>query len=236
MTIVFTNRSRYAVLLRLNDGDPAVLQPFVPTPVVSKESAVVKAAVRRDGRSYIKKWSLSGPSYHLLLETEYQLSSVPDGEKVDVTREKIRFSPNAAYDRLFLRPGNAVCLSQAHRVVGEEKIKRAFVRDHWVECLLFKPLLLLFFESFPYTIPLVIGGIVAAIFWRWQYVAAIFLALYLLVLGGNALADAIFSKLDRESSWKHEKEEFYQLFQPAFLQEYYAMSDREPFSGTVETD
>lgn len=236
MTITFTNRSRHVVLLRVDDGELIVLQPYVPTPVVSKESVVVKAAVRREGSSYSKMWSFSEPSYHLLLETEYELSGVPDGERIDVTREKIRVSPDAAYDRLFLRPGTAVCLSKTHRVVGEEEIKRAFVRGHWVECLLLKPFLLLFIESFPYTIPLVVGGIVAAIFWKWQYVAAIFLAIYLLVLGGNVLEDAISSKLDRESSWKYAKEEFYQLFQPVFLQQYYANNDREPYSGKVETD
>lgn len=130
MTVYFTNRCRHIIILNIDDGEPVLLQPFETKPIARNDSDVIKILAKRNCES-TKKSSM----YHLIIETKYHFTGVIDGTVFTITREKIQFSLKASYDRLFLWATNASYLSENHKVVSEEKMKKAFDKSRLIDIL-----------------------------------------------------------------------------------------------------
>lgn len=231
MTVHFTNHSSHIVILSIDDGEPIFLQPFKTIQVVRNKSDAIKVLVKRSGESFISKGIIKGTMYHLVIETEYHFFDVCDGEVFDITREKIRFSMNAFYDRMFLSATNASFVSETHKVLTEEKIKKAFNKSWLIELLLVGPLDKL---TGVFILSLIVG-IVLMFSWGWKVSIAFFTVAYLLLVIVNWLMDKFWGLIVKKAfKIEDKKKEFYDYFNNEFIKCYYADVERTPFIGNVE--
>lgn len=227
MTVYFANRCRHIIILNIDDYYPVSLQPFETKPIYLKDSDTITVLVKRNCKS-TKKSSI----YHLVIETKYLFSSVSDGIVFSITREKIRFSPIASYDRLFLWSMNASCLSEFHKVVTEEEIKKKFNRTRLNDFI---------FDSFMSSpgliVILLLVGISLTFIWGW-HIAVIYFPLALVFIGSlNWLINKFWNTLGKVAfKMEDEKEAFYSYFNDEFIKSYYSNGARTPYMGNVEID
>lgn len=227
MTVYFTNRCRHIVILNIDDGKPVFLQPFETKPITRNDSNVIKISAKRDCES-TKKSSI----YHLVIETEYLFSGVCDRATFTINREKIRFSLSASYDRLFIWTTIANCISETHRIVAEEKIKKVFNKSRLGE-FIFDSIM----TSFRLIIILIFVGISLTFIWGWS-IAVVYFPLAFLFIGAlNWLIDKFWRTIGKKAfKMEDEKTEFYNYFENDFIYNYYSDVSRTPFMGNVETD
>lgn len=227
MTVYFTNRCRHIIVLNIDDGEPVFLQPFETKSIARNNTDIIKVLAKRDCES-IKKSSM----YHLVIETEYLFSDVSDGATFMVTREKIQFSLKASYDRLFLCATNANYLSETHKILTEDKIKKAFNRsliiDFIFDTVILSPKLI---------IVLLLAGISLTFIWGWR-IAVLYFPLAFLFIGAlNWLIDKFWRVIGKRAfKIEDEKTEFYKCFENDFIKNYYSDMNRTPFMGNVEID
>lgn len=228
MTIYFVNHSRHILVLNIDDGEPIFLQPFETMPIVRKESDTIVVSLKRNCESYAEKRKTI---YHLILETKYCFSGVYDGEAFTISREKIQFSLNAYYDRLFLFASNATYLSENHRVFGEEKVKKTFSKVGLSDLL---------FDTFIFSpgalIVLIIIGIVLTLNWGWKFAIVYFpLALVGAVIITRLISGSVDVIGNKVFNIEDEKKEFYSYFLNDYIKNYYSNSQRTPFyKGKIE--
>ena len=230
MTIYFLNRSKHIVLLRVDEDTPVILQPIATTPVEIKGADVHKITVQRDCESYVSK---KIRMYNLVIQTEYLVSGVSNGEMFMITREKIRVSLNVSFDRFFLLATDIAILSETHKVLAERKMIRAF-NQYWVAHFLFwGP----FTNSPSFVIFLPILGIGVAHFWGWRAGAVCFLAGYFLLVALCWLIERFWRSVEKKAlKAEDEGKELYIYLQNGFFNRYYSNDERTPFGGHVEND
>jgi len=228
MTIHFSNRSGHIVILCVDDREPQILQPFSTISMVRNDSDSVKVSVRRDSESYVSKKAFWSAMYHLTLETEYIISGISEGEVFNITREKIQFSLNSFYDRLFLFSQNTLYYSETHKVVSEDRMKKAFNRYWRREQFYFEPFGPFHFITFP--VFLIVGAFFTFVF-GWIAAVVYFPTIYLTLLMIKKVWDWVFKK---GFNMDNEKKEFYSYFNNESILRYYADVNRTPFSGGVE--
>ena len=167
-----------------------------------------------------------------MIETEYHFSGVFDGAVFTIIREKIRFSLNATYDRLFLQAANVSYHSETHKVVSEEEIKKVFNKSR-----LFDFIFDTFMASPGLIIILLLAGISLTFIWGWR-IAVIYFPLAFLFIGAlNWLTDKIGEMIGKKAfKMEDEKTDFYNYFENDFINNYYSDINRTPFMGNVETD
>lgn len=227
MTVYFTNRCRHIIILNIDNGKPVFLQPFETKPIARNDSDVIKVLAKRDCES-TKKSSM----YHLVIETEYLFSGVSDGAAFTITREKIRFSLKASYDRLFLWATNANYLSETHKILAEDKIKKAFDKSRLVDFIfdtvILSPKLIIVF---------LLAGISLTFIWGWR-IAVVYFPLAFLFIGAlNWIIDKFWRVIGKKAfKMEDEKTEFYKYFGNDFIKSYYSDMNRTPFMGKVEID
>ena len=227
MVVYFTNRCRHIIILNVDDGELVLLQPFETKSITRNDSDVIKVLLKRDCES-TKKSSI----YHLVIETQYLFSNTFNGATFTITREKIRFSLNASYDRLFLCATNANYLSETHKILAEDKIKKAFAKSRRFEfvfdAVMASPVLV---------IVLLLAGISLTFIWGWR-IAIVYFPLAFLFIGALNWMIEKFWRVIGKKTFKidDEKTEFYKYFESDFIKNYYADVNRTPFMGKVETD
>ncbi len=227
MNVYFINSCRHIIILNIDDGEPLFLQPFETKSIVRNDSDVIKVFAKRDCES--EKNSLM---YYLVIETEYLFSGISDCAVFTITRENIRFSLNAYYDRLFLCTMNANCLSEEYKILAEDKIKKAFNKSQRVDFIIDTIL-----TSQRLIIVLILVGILLTFIWGWR-IAIIYFPLAFLFIGAlNWLIDKFWSVISKKAfKIEDEKTEFYNYFKSDFIKSYYSNLNRTPFMGNVETD
>lgn len=227
MTVYFTNHCKRMIILNIDDGESIFLQPFETKSICRKDSDVIKILAKCDCES-AKKSSI----YHLVIETEYLFSGVSDGATVAITREKIRFSLRASYSRLFLRATNTNCLSETHRVVAEDKIKKMFnksLRNDFIFDSLMASLKLI--------LVLLLVGISLTSIWGWRIAVIYFPLAALFVCTLNWLNNKLCRRIEKKAfKIEDEKTEFYNFFENDFIKNYYSDMNRTPFMGKIEDD
>ena len=229
MNITFINGCNHEIALKIDDTVSVCLQPRETTSVTRQDAETMKLTVCRTSES-VKIKSV----YHLVIETEYVFFNVSDNETFYITREKIRFSLNASYDRLFVQPSIAATekISENYRIPDEEQMKRIFakeMRGNFIFDTIWAFLALIIFLTG-------IGIRLTSLF-GWKVALVYFPLAILFVIALNLLID----KLWRGASKKvfkvdDDKTEFYRYFENEFITDYYSNADRTPYMGHIETD
>lgn len=228
MTIYFTNTTQHLVVLYTKEGEVNFLPSLQTVAISCENSEIVEVSVRRNCES-MKKSNM----YHLIVETKFCLLNVLDGENFHITREKIRFSLNAFYDRLFLIPKNAIVLSENYKIVSEDKIKQVFNKSKKIHMFLTGPLSMLTSKY----ILILMAGIGLTFIWGWKFAAVFFPTAYLIVFMMSWLIDKFWSKAEKKFfKFEDEKEEFYSYFEDNYIRNYYSNINRKPYMGKIETD
>lgn len=161
MTFYFENYSRYVTCLYFDDDKTVFLQPFQNVSVERKDCKDLKLILKQNKESYRENHAIR---YHLLVESEYHITDVCDGETFKITREKIQFDLGVLYERLFLLVTNASIYHEHHRIAGEEKIKKIYKKSRKLNMFLFGPLE----DSTGLVVLLIIIGIVLSGFLGWK--------------------------------------------------------------------
>lgn len=225
MTVSFTNHCRYVILLDIDGGESITVCPFETRSVIRPSEKDMRVLVKRDRES--KKESYM---YHLILETEYLFTQVPDGAAFTVSREKIQFSLIATYDRLFINCDDAVAVSESHKVLSEEPMKKAFKKSRVTDFLLESLL-----SSIGLIIVLLLVGISLTFIGGWKIAAIYFPLAVLLLLLINWIIDKGTNKaVNRLFQTEDETADFYHYFENDFIQSYYSDVNRVPYKGTIE--
>lgn len=231
MTLYFTNYSSRVICLNINGGEWFFLQPRQTMPITQLDESTIKVVIKGDCESYVSKSVLKSKMYHLAIESEYILSNVNSGDMFSVTREKIQFSGNTFYDRLFLFAENITVISETNRVLGDEKIKRAFNKS-WLIYVFLTGSLATLSGGF---ITLSFVGLVLLFFFGWKFFALYFVSLYVFLIAANWIIDKIWCAIGKKGfNMKDEKKEFYSYFEKEYITNYYSTSDRVPYMGDVE--
>lgn len=227
MRIYLTNSCKYNIILIIDDNQHILLQPFETKKIIYNGSVNIKFVIKRDCES-IKKSSM----YHLVVETEYLLSDIPEEATFTITREKIQFSLNAYYDRLFLLTPNAKYISETHKIISEDKIKKAFNKSRFTdfafESIILSPGLIAI---------LILIGILLTLIWGWKF-AIVYFPLALLFVGIlNWLTKKFWDVIGKKAfKMDDDKTEFYKYFSNDFISKYYSNISRVPFMGKVDID
>ena len=239
MTIHFNNKSSHTAVLTVDDDEQMFLRPFETATVVRKDSDVIKTVVKCNGESAVSKEKFNSKSivkttvYHLEIETEYFFSGISEGEIFTISHERIRFSRNAAYNRLFLFATNASYHSEAHKVISEKKIKKAFNKPRLMDIFIFD----LLFASPGLSVVLLVVGISLTFIWGKRLAFVYFPIAYLFLVSFNwligRLVEVVFKRAFKVDD---EKKEFYSYFGNEFIKNYYSNTERTPFVGEIEID
>ncbi len=225
MNIYFTNNCSNFIILNIDDGEPVFLQPFEKKLITRNDLDSIKILAKRNCES-TKKSAI----YHLVIETEYVFSDVSDNTTFIITREKIQFSLNASYDRLFLQSSNAKIISEKHKILAEDKIKKTFKKSRFGEfvfdTLMFSPALL---------VALILAGISLTFIWGWIITIIYFPLAFLFVGILNWLIDKLCIAIGKKVlKTEDENIEFYKYFENDFINNYYSNANRTPFMGNIE--
>lgn len=226
MTINFMNHSRQIVILQINDASPVFLRPGIVEPVMCHDSAPINVSVKPTYESHIVRHLTKSKLYNLVIESDFILAGIADGETFHITQEKVQFHINAFYDRIFLVPTSVSLIEEHHKVLAEEKIKRSF-NTSWLISLLFTGPL----ETLTGGIFLVlIVGIVLSIILGWKFAVVYFPSAYLLLVTLNWLIEVFWTKIGKKAcNGKSEKQEFSVFFTSEFIKNYFANPNRRPF-------
>lgn len=229
MNITFINSCNHSIALKIDDTVSVCLQPRETTSVTRQDAETMKLTACRTSES-VKIKSV----YHLVIETEYVFFNVSANDTFYITREKIQFSPNASYDRLFVQPSIAATekISENHRISAEEQMKRIFAKemrgDFIFDTFLFSSTLIIFLTGI---------GIRLTSLFGWKVALVYFPLEILFVVALNLLIDKLWRGVSKKVfKVDDDKTEFYRYFENEFITDYYSNADRTPYMGHIETD
>lgn len=236
MIIYLKNYSRYPVQLSM-DEEILFLPPSETITVQRNPSKDMKITLKSNSDSYKEK---QDSRYHLVIESEYMITHIKDGDMLKITREKVKFDIGIFYERLFLRGANLKICSEAHRIVSEEKIKRIYKRAKRLNDFVFGPLE----SSTGLVILLIIMGFILMSYLKPTFGLIYFPLMYLFLVAHNQFVEKFLRYLDRKMVKKDRREDtgndtkdgFYHYFENEFIQQYYANPRRKPLMGEIEID
>lgn len=226
MNITFKNQCNHFVVINIDDTEPMLLHPFETKTISRKGCDIVKIRANRNSESRRSEYT-----FDLVVETEYIFSEVANNAVFTIIREKIRFSENATYDRIFVSSQNAQKETENYRILSEDEIKKAFKKEE--HSLLFLDVIL----EPKLTILLIVVGLAILLNFGWKiavlYIpfAVVFLLSYIRLAdkAAEVISVKAFNKLFKRND-KTEKKEFYEYFENDYITAYYASPNRTPWT------
>lgn len=227
MKIVFQNECNERILVCVENCTVLEIHPKQQCAKEIEDTDVLAIGVHFRRESSVKK-----REYILVLDTQYVLKSITDGEVIRITREKSCIHPLPAYyDRLFLKPNRATILCETHTVTNAQCLKSQYDKNMRVDHLLIDPLS----ENIVEAIILFAIGFYLTIYINWKIAIVFFPSAYCLLLFTNWLGRIITQAIFKKATvLKSEKEEFMCLFESESINSYYADPNRHPLMGRVE--
>lgn len=167
-----------------------------------------------------KKSGYKNGIYNLVLKTQYIFNNISNFQEFSITHEKIRFSIETSYERLFITSENVSCSLETSSVYDEEYIKKRFDKNQKLRFLI-QP-----FECNPtFIILLLFIGVVLSYFWGVSFAILYYPIICFLIYFGNWIFNIIFNKVFKNE----DKKEFYEFCTCNYIDSYFSNSNREPF-------
>lgn len=216
MNIIFDNRNRFPVIIKINDLSFITLQSH-ETKSVKVHSNNLEILLKHSYESYMPKgWTI----YNLVIDSKYTISGFKENEVFYIDREKIRFDIDVSYDKLFITSQNSTILSEVHNVSAEEKMKKSFARRKILHRFVIEPIE----QSTGLTIVLLIIGAIISFLIGIKFALIYFPAVYIFLVLVNWCIDKFVGsvlKLDESA------ERFYSYFNSDFIKAFFANPDRK---------
>lgn len=199
--------------------------------ILPKQTAVL-CDVPPDGRFAVRceensRYKRKQSMYTLNVEAVCLCESLRDGDRLTITREKVRAGENVSLERLFVSSEIGTLRAESFSVPDEKRIKKLFRKKKMLRFFFIEPIE----ESTGLCVLALLAGIALTCIFGSKYAVLYFPAAYLLILLFNLLAEKFFNRISGD-----ETAAFYRFFQNEWIAAYYADPNREPFLGEIEID
>lgn len=225
MIINFKNTSKKTVQLFI-DEEEYEINPYKNKKISCTKNEKICFSICPIGKSTTKT-----DMHHILLKTDYSCFKLYDNKEFIITREKIRFSYNAFYERFFLNDNDGACLLNSISVKDDKQFRKSCQKRNKLK-FLYHP-----FEDFlgPQLL-FWVGGMLLSFILGWKfaiiYFSCLLIFLFFIEFISKRLLKCFFKKICKYD----EEKDFNDYLNPEYIWEYYSIPNREPFMGKIEYD
>lgn len=228
MYIMLINRSRQTIQYTTDNKTKELIGPGARKAVNCPESGLLRIRVQNARPSRTRKpgW-LEDLIYELVFISDYRVSGLEDGDIVCLTRERIRVSKFAAYDRIFLQAAATATVAEQHRIASLARMKAVYWRER------------LIFGLFRFTADLMVYttwgswllSIGVGLVFGWKIAGDYFLAITAIIIVGIVFEEL----LDRVFEGRQYKQSNVRVnMRQTFIAKYYSAPQRIPYEGEIE--
>ena len=226
MKLSFKNKSRYAAVISIAGVD------YIVSP---RESKIIEHSVGCELEISVSlrgKTEFKGDLLYISLVSTYRYTQIGEYCEFTITREKIRFSPNAIYERMFLDADHASFESVSYAAKGVKSIDDLYRRYNTVKTLLFAP----FDDLIGGTASLFFLGLCLSFAFGWRFALIYFPIAYLVTVAISFFTQNLVNSSVKRKFGFDEVRDFQEYLDPAYISAYYMMPNRKPFLGKIDRD
>ena len=226
MQIYFINQNHYPVVIEIKNKEIILLDAFQNKEIEIFDN-ITEITLKHCYESYIPK---NTTILHLAINSKYRITNIHNGEKLYISREKMRISLDVCYDRLFLSTQEALITEESHSISSEEKIRNYISKRKAINRFLIAPIE----QSTLFFVFGILVGVALTFFLGWMFAVIYFPALYLFLVLFNWIIDRFWSCIEKKITDEGMENNLELYFTNEFIKDFYSKPYRKPFMGDIE--
>lgn len=226
MILRFRNKCKYSVEINILDGTKTEIAPHKSIEI-ENEGGTMQISITLNKNNCIKN-----DLFHIVIVSNYVLSDISDFDEFVITREKIRFSYNAFYERLYLTStGCAKCVSETNLAKNSSDVEKMFNKNYTMKTLLAAP-----FYHPKLTLASTFVGCALTVVFSWKFALVYFPAVYFMTVLLTWLGKSVVEDCYKNRFGLDEKSDLNRYVDPNYISAYYNNPDRKPFLGRIDRE
>ncbi|MBQ3017306.1 MAG: hypothetical protein IJD79_11040 [Clostridia bacterium] len=200
-----------------------------------RKSKIIEHSTSRDleiSISVHNKTKFKNNLLYISLVSNYRYVWIGEYCEFTITREKLRFSSNAIYERMFLGSENACFAGVSYAAKGVKSIDDLYRSYNIVKALLFAP----FDDLIGGTASLFFIGLCLSFAFGWRFALIYFPIAYLVTVAISFFTQNLVNSSVKRKFGFDEVRDFQEYLDPAYISAYYMMPNRKPFLGKIDRD